>query len=201
MSRNAAQPGVAADELLAVARTSQLNASIVRPQEDTHGNGASPAQQRDRQIERFLARYTPAFAKLTVAVRRKMRRRFPSAVELIYDNYNALVFGYGPSERASEAVFSIAAYPRWVNLFFLRGAHLPDPDGLLRGQGRLVRSFVLNMPADLDAPALQKLMRQAVGRAPVPFGSGRGRTVIRSVSPVRRARRPSSRAVRRPRTP
>jgi hypothetical protein len=34
------------------------------------------------------------------------------AIELVYDNYNALVIGYGPTERASDALIFLAVYPR-----------------------------------------------------------------------------------------
>jgi len=69
-----------------------------------------------------------------------MRKKFPRAEVMVYYNY-ALAIGFGPSERASDAVFSIVLYPRWVNLFFLQGAGLPDPHKLLKGSGKLVRSI------------------------------------------------------------
>ena len=71
------------------------------------------------QLDAFLDKYTPAVATLARACLAKMRARLPGAVQLVYDNYNALAIGFGPSERASEAIFSIALYPRWVTLFFL----------------------------------------------------------------------------------
>jgi len=49
-----------------------------------------------------------------------MRTKFPRANVLVYDNYNALAIGFGPTERASDAVFSIAPFPRWVSLFSFR---------------------------------------------------------------------------------
>ena len=149
------------------------------------------------QVRRALARYEPPIVKLVTAARRILRRRCPSAVELVYDNYNALVFGYGPSEHASEAVFSIAAYPRWVNFFFLRGAHLPDPQCLLHGTGRQVRSIRLSSATDLERGPIRELIRVAIARMAVPFAGGRGRTVIRAMAATRRARRP--RSSRRPR--
>ena len=79
------------------------------------------------QLDAFLDKYTPPVATLARACLAKMRARLPGAVQLVYDNYNALAIGFGPSERASEAIFSIALYPRWVTLFFLQGAALPDP--------------------------------------------------------------------------
>jgi hypothetical protein len=49
----------------------------------------------------------------------------------VYRNYNALVVGFCVGDRASSGLFSIAVYPRYVTLFFLKGAALPDPNGLL----------------------------------------------------------------------
>ena len=119
-----------------------------------------------------------------------MRARLPAATELVYDNYNALVFGYGPSDRASDAVFSLAIYPRWVNLFFLHGADLPDPAYVLRGSGRQVRSIRLTSPADLEKPQVAALITSALLAAAVPLPTGRrGATIIKSVSARQRSRR------------
>jgi hypothetical protein len=148
-----------------------------------------PPQTR---LDAFLDKYTPAVAALARACLAKMRARLPGAVQLVYDNYNALVIGFGPSERASEAVFSIALYPRWVTLFFLQGAGLPDPKHLLKGSGKMVRSIVLASAADLDSPAVQALMAAALKRADPAIDPGApGSLVIRSISPKQCPRRPA----------
>ena len=120
-----------------------------------------------------------------------MRKRLPGAVELVYDNYNALAIGFGPSERASEVIFSIALYPRWVTLFFLQGANLKDPQKLLKGSGKRVRHIVLASHAALDEPGIQALMAQALKSAVVPIDpAGKGRLVIKSISKKQRPRLP-----------
>jgi len=150
------------------------------------------AKSPERQLAGFIAKYTPAVGRLARAVLGKMRQRLPGAVELVYDNYNALVVGFGPTERASDAVFSIALYPRWINLFFLNGVGLPDPHRLLRGQGKQVRSIQLEDPATLDGPAVRELMARALKRADPPLdGDGQGRIVIKSISAKQRPRRPA----------
>ena len=142
-----------------------------------------------------MSRYTPEVAACARRALVKMRERLPGAVELVYDNYNALVIGFGPSERASEAIFSIALYPRWVNLFFLDGAKLSDPGRRLRGAGKLVRSIVLSNASEMDDPEIRKLIDQAVRRAKVPIdGKARRRLVIRSISAKQRPRRPLARS-------
>jgi hypothetical protein len=144
------------------------------------------------QLDAFLDRYSPPVAALARACLKKMRARLPGTVQLVYDNYNALVIGFGPSERASEAIFSIALYPRWVTLFFLRGAGLPDPRRLLKGSGKVVRHIVLASAADLDLPPIQELMAKALRRAGAGIDPGAtGRLVIRSISAKQRPRRPS----------
>lgn len=124
--------------------------------------------------------------------RAKMRKRVPGGTEFVYDNYNALVFGYGPSERPSEAVLSLALMPKWVTLCFLKGAKLADPRKLLKGSGSTVRNVRLSSPAQLDDPYVETLISAAIDAASPGF-PGEGRepaTVIRSVSAKQRPRRP-----------
>jgi hypothetical protein len=137
-----------------------------------------------------MSRYSPMVAAVAKSALAKMRKRLPGAVELVYDNYNALVVGFGPSERASEAVFSIALYPRWVNLFFLNGAGLHDPHRLLKGKGKQVRSIVLESADILDRPEVEALIAAALERATPIDANNKRKLVIRSISPVRRPRRP-----------
>ena len=116
----------------------------------------------ERRIEAFVARYTPAIAAQLRDARQRLRARFPRGVEMVFDNYNALVFGIGPTDQSRDSFISIAGYPKWVTLFFLDGAGLHDPDGLLAGDGKQVRGIRLKTPADLDSPAVAALIGQAV---------------------------------------
>ena len=54
-----------------------------------------------------------------------MRKKFPDAHVLVYDNYNALAIGFAPTERGSEAFFSILLFPRWVNSFSSKARGCP----------------------------------------------------------------------------
>jgi len=107
-----------------------------------------------------MAKYDPAVARDARRVRAWMRRRLPGAVELIYDTYNWLVIGFGPTDRPSEAVFSIVLAPRWVTLCFLEGALLPDPHRILRGGGKQVRNIRLDDLRTLDRPEVMALIKQ-----------------------------------------
>lgn len=151
---------------------------------------AAAAASVSRQLAGFIAKFDPKVAKLIRAGRAEMRKLLPTAIELVYDNYNFLVIGCGPTERASDAIFSIAAAANGVGLAFLRGASLPDPKKLLQGSGKLNRFIRLPTLAPLRSPDVLMLIRAAVAQAKTPLPTtGRGYTVIKSISAKQRPRR------------
>ena len=150
------------------------------------------ARSPEAQLDAFIGRYSPAIQALARHALERLRARLPGAVQLVYDNYNALVIGFSPTERPSAAVFSVALYPRWVTLFFLHGAALADPDQLLKGAGRQVRHIVLHDNGNLDDPRIIALMNRALDRAGCRLDDpSSARLVIRSVSAHQRPRRPT----------
>jgi hypothetical protein len=154
---------------------------------------AASAVAPTKQLDSFLDKYHPSIAAEAREALRRMRARLPGAIELVYDNYNALAIGFSPTERTSDALFSIALYPRWVSLFFLlNGTRLRDPEGLLRGSGNQVRHIVLETPALLESPGVQDLMAQALELAATPMDPAQPRRlIIKSISPRQRPRRPA----------
>jgi len=145
-----------------------------------------------QQLDSFIARYAPEVAALTRAAFAWMRRKFPGATVMVYDNYNALAIGFGPGDRVSDAVFSIAAYPRWANLFFLQGASLPDPQKRLQGGGKQVRSVRIETMALFEEPAILKLLDLAAEPSMRSRRPGGGKILIKSVSAKQRPRRAGS---------
>ena len=144
----------------------------------------------ERQLSEFIEKFTPEMGKLIRAARAKMRGFMPHALELVYDNYNFFVIGYGPSEKAGEAIFSLAAQAKGLSLCFLQGAKLPDPHKLLRGSGNVVRSIRLESADALDDPKVRRLMDIALTRAKSPIpADGNHRLIIKSVSAKQRPRR------------
>jgi len=153
-----------------------------------------PSATPAARLAGFMAKYTPAMAKEGRAALVRMHRLVPGAVRMVYDNWNGLVVGFGPTERPSEAVVSILMLPDHVTLCFINDApDLPDPERLLQGSGNVVRHIKLASARDLDKPAIRALVKAAVSRSEVPFDRrARGKLVIRSVSKKQRPRRPGS---------
>jgi hypothetical protein len=145
------------------------------------------------QLDAFLDKFTPEIAAEARVALRRMRARLPGAQELVYDNYNALAIGFAPTDRASDALFSIAVFPRWVSLFFLQnGTCLRDPDCYLEGSGKQARHIKLDNGAMIDDPGVQGLIAQALELAPQPIDPGQPRRlIIKSISAKQRPRRPA----------
>jgi hypothetical protein len=103
----------------------------------------------------FIAKFDPAMQKRIKAARAAMRRRLPSANELVYDNYNFFVIGYSASERPSDCLLSLAANAKGIVLSFYYGSSLPDPAGVLQGSGSQNRFIRLESAAMLQRPEVE----------------------------------------------
>jgi hypothetical protein len=145
------------------------------------------------QLDSFLVKFTPEMAKSTKGILAAMRKICPGAIELVYDNYNALAIGFATGERVRDVWFSIAVYPNWASLFFFKTLPLKDPDELLKGSGSTTRHIVLAEGAKtLNSKPVRALIDQALKKAGQPFKSGgKARIVIKSVSEKQRPRRPA----------
>ncbi len=149
----------------------------------------------EAQLDSFLAKYDPeveAFARRALV---RMRKLVPGAIEMVYDNFNWLVIGFSPTERPSEAIFSLVMPPGRVTLCFLQGAGLPDPAKHLQGTGNVVRNIRLYNAGEpdakvLDDPAVLALINVAMNRAKVGMPAGaRRKLIIRAVAAKQRPRR------------
>jgi hypothetical protein len=150
------------------------------------GASETPAQQ----LAGFIAKFDPAVAKAIRSARAALRRQFPTAIEVVYDNYNFFVIGFCATERPSDCIVSLAANAKGVGLSFYYGATLPDPHKILLGSGNQNRFIRLESAATLARPEVQALIAAAVRQARTPLPkTGRGYIVIKSISAKQRPRR------------
>jgi len=145
----------------------------------------------ESELDGFVGKFAPDMQERIRACRASMAERLPDAVQLVWDNYNFLVISFGPTRRPSEAIYSLAAQARGVNLCFLqRGPELPDPTGILRGSGTRVRNVPLGAAEDLHRADIATLIDAADRLAAVPIEAAQGpELVIQSVSTRQRPRR------------
>jgi hypothetical protein len=147
----------------------------------------------EQQLASFVQKFDAKNANLIRSVRRVLRKRLPTANELVYDNYNFFVIGYCSTERPSDCIVSIAAGANGVGLSFYYGATLPDPHKLLLGSGSQNRFIRIESTATLSRPEVEELIAAAIAQAQSPFPETvKGKLIIRSISKKQMPRRKAS---------
>ena len=164
----------------------------VQVEAEVPGSTQSAVARRSAEAElrTLIARFAPAQLRLIGAMRKGLRKRLPTAHELVYEYRDWFVISYSPNEHGYEGVLAIRASADGVKLYFNRGKDLPDPEKLLQGSGTQTRSINLEGASTLARPAVARLIDEALARNRVPFApTGRGSVVIRSTSAKQRGRR------------
>jgi len=128
-------------------------------------------------IEKFDAR-EQAFIR---SVRDAVRKRLPTANELVYDYGTFFVIGYSPNENPTDGIVSLAARPDGMRLYFMHGPKLPDPNKRLKGSGKETRFIHVEDANEMAHPDVEALFAATIERASVPLPeTGRGRLIIRT---------------------
>lgn len=165
-------------------RSVQAKAKTASDSKDTVGPRSTA-----EKLSALIAKYAPAHLQLVSAVRRSLRKRLPTANEVVYEYRAWIVISYSPSEHGYEGVLAIRADADGVKLYFNRGKELPDPEKLLRGSGGQMRSIDVAGMSTLARPAVARLIDEAIARNPAPFATaGHGAVVLRSESAKQRPR-------------
>ena len=142
------------------------------------------------QLRSLIDKLEPKQQKLFRSARAAMRKRFPTANELVYDYGRALVIGYSAEERGIDSIVAIRGSAAGVALYFNQGPKLPDPKRLLRGSGKQTRFIPIEAASQLKQPGVQALIAAAVDHARVALAaSGKGSLIVKSDGAKKPARR------------
>ncbi len=135
----------------------------------------------------FLEPYDRSIQDLALAVRAAVLKELAPCCENIYDAYNAVAIGYGPTDRLRDGIIHIAVYAKHVNIGFNRGAELDDPDHILKGSGARIRHITIKTPGDLKRPAIRDYLRRARSLSNVAPPKGKSVTsTVKAIYPTRR---------------
>lgn len=142
---------------------------------------AAARRTAEAVVRTLIDKYVPAHLRLIAAMRRLLRKRLPTACEVVYAYHNlgAVVISFSPSEQGFEGVLAIRASADGVKLYFNQGKALPDPEKLLQGSAQ-ARWIDVADASTLARPAVTSLIDEAIARNRVPFApAGRGSVIIR----------------------
>ncbi len=99
------------------------------------------------------------------AARRLMKSVAPRADEIEYDmappRSSRTMWKLVRYAVGGENVVGIGTFPAHSTLYFYRGRELDDGSGLLEGGGKEMRSITLRSPADVEQPAVKRMVRKA----------------------------------------
>ncbi|HEY0434609.1 MAG TPA: hypothetical protein VGC95_12095 [Chitinophagaceae bacterium] len=116
----------------------------------------------------------------------------PQANELIYDNYNAVAFGWSPTDRPGHGICSIAIgrSSKNVHFGFYWGSELDDPEKKLIGEGNQYRYILVTDQKKFPKAYVKKLVRQAYANALAKVKDQKqikhGLTIVKSISEKKR---------------
>jgi hypothetical protein len=114
-------------------------------------------------IDDFFAGYPPEPRAISRKLRTMARRAMPAANELLFTSQNHVAYSVSQS-RAGTIVY-ICPLKDYVRLGFMYGTYLPDPQGMLMGEGKRLRHVKVRHAQDADDLALEQLVQAAWAEA------------------------------------
>lgn len=140
-----------------------------------------PIRPPDPEYRKLLRPCGKAIGELALATRKAILTEAPGASEFVYEVYT-IADHFSFTERPGDAFVFTTTHARWVNLGFNFGVHLPDPLGLLRGDGKLIRHVRITQAQDLEAPGVRELIRAAAAQAERPATDRAPCSVVRTAA-------------------
>lgn len=150
--------------------------------------GTSLAEER---IATLIARFDAEGQQLFQAMRKVLRKRFPTLNELVYDYGKKVVIGYSPTEAGGEGLLALSADGEGIRIYLTNGSTLPDPHKLLHGKAG-ARYMVIESAMVLQRPEVEALLVASVKHAKVPVPtSGKGKVIVKETTASKKAKKPA----------
>jgi hypothetical protein len=141
-------------------------------------------------LQKFLEPYPDHVKELALWLRDFIWDLYPNTNELIYDNYNAVAFGWSPTGRLGHTFCSVAVLPKYVHLGFYWGTQISDPEKMLLGKGNQYRYLVIREKTDLPKVYIRKLIKEAFLNSMEKVKDKKeiiqGKTLVKSISPTKK---------------
>jgi hypothetical protein len=131
------------------------------------------------QLLGFLEAYDRPISDLALALREIILQEAPDASESVYQVYTVAIW-FGFSGNMKDRFCYITTHAEHVNLGFPHGATLPDPNGVLEGEGKAMRHIKFRTERELERPFVRRYIRAAIDQVGATPGSGTGKSVVKS---------------------
>lgn len=150
------------------------------------------SKDQTKDLLKFLKPFDQEIQDLVLWLREFVWDQYPQTNELIYDNYNALAFGWSPTEKVGHTFCSIAVGRTSKNIHFgfYWGSEISDPEKKLIGNGNQYRYLLVTSQKEFPKTYLKKLVKEAyansLAKVKDPKDIRNGLTITKSVSSAKR---------------
>ena len=154
------------------------------------------SKDQNKDLLKFLKPFDEQITGLVLWLREFVWDLYPKTNELIYDNYNALAFGWSPTDRVGHTFCSIAVGRSSKNIHFgfYWGSQIADPEKKLIGEGKQYRYLLVKSKTEFPKTYIKKLLAEAyansLAKVKDPAQLMEGSTITKSISAVKREKKP-----------
>ena len=117
------------------------------------------------EFDAVIAGRDEKIVEISHALRSLLADIMPGITEVSWPKMKIAGYGVGP-KKMSEHFCYIAPFTKHVNLGFIYGADLHDPDGLMEGTGQALRHIKIKSLDQTTNPAIKALIDQASKHLP-----------------------------------
>ena len=153
------------------------------------------SKEQTKDLLRFLKPFSKEIIERVLWLREFIWDHYPQTNELIYDNYNALAFGWSPTDRVGHTFCSIAVgrTSNNVHFGFYWGSEISDPDKILLGEGNQYRYILVPDKNKFPKAYIKKLVREAYANSLEKVKDKKqimnGQTIVKSISTKKREKK------------
>lgn len=148
------------------------------------------AKENTEDLVKFLTPYPDNVKEMALWLREFVWNLYPNCNELIYDNYNAVAFGWSPTDRLGHTFCSIAVLSKYVHFGFYWGTEIADPEKILLGKGNQYRYIIVKTQSDFPKAYIKNLLKEAYANSFAKVKDKtqiiKGQTITKSISPVKK---------------
>jgi hypothetical protein len=148
------------------------------------------SKEETSDLKKFLKPYPEEVQEMALWLREFVWDLYPNSNELIYDNYNAVAFGWSPTDRVGHTFCSIAVMSKYVHFGFYWGSEIADPERILLGKGNQYRYIIVKHKSDFPKAYIKKLLKEAYANSLAKVKDKtqvqKGATITKSISPVKK---------------
>ncbi|HYV55526.1 MAG TPA: hypothetical protein VE933_13145 [Chitinophagaceae bacterium] len=153
------------------------------------------SKEQTKDLLKFLKPFSKEIIERVLWLREFIWDHYPQTNELIYDNYNALAFGWSPTDRVGHTFCSIAVgrTSNNVHFGFYWGSEISDPDKILLGEGNQYRYILVPDKNKFPKAYIKKLVREAYANSLEKVKDKKqimnGQTIVKSISTKKREKK------------